>query len=558
MAENGNRERPDTLLRIGRSLGLRTTQLGSSFEREQWELLWRRTRLVIGLGLAINVVLLVVTSFVPLNAQVTSLPVWEWKNRTDLLYPGSFAIALAYIYLGRPGITALQVTVFVVAAFNLLSGLAEVAFLQPDVIPGFGIALVLFIPAAFIPWRVRYQVALSAMAAAGSVVMLLASYALVSEIRAFWTSDAVRGFGEQVFLSGLGTALLGGTSIFVTWTLYGLRKTAFRARRMGNYVIHKEIGEGGMGTVYVAEHALMCRPSAVKVLETSPGADRTALARFEREVRLSSSLSHPNTITIFDFGRASDNTFYYAMEYLEGMDLERFVNRFGPIPASRAVFVLLQVTGSLAEAHDRAIVHRDLKPSNIFLTMRGGLYDFVKVLDFGLAKRIPGADAPADLTKSGVVFGTPRYLAPETVYGTAGVGPRADIYALGAVAYWMLTGRPPFTAASPVELMIDHVKTVPSRPSEISEVPIPPELDDVVMRCLEKDPEDRFHTIGELEDALRAVPDPSPWTRSRASHWWNLHMETDEAINQCFCPPVDDLAFSSGDHSELEMARMGE
>jgi hypothetical protein len=392
MAEKGVRSGSGPELRIGRSLGLRTTQLGSSFEQEQWESLWRRTRLVIGLGLAISLLLWVVGFFVPLNAPVTSLPAWEWMSWADLLYPSSFAIALVYIYLGRPGTTALQVSVFIVAALNLLWGLAEVAFRQPDVIPGFGVALVLFIPAAFVPWRVRYQAALSAVAVAGSVATLLAGYALVDEIMAFWTADAVRSLGEQVFLSALGSAVLGGTSIFVTRTLYGLRKTAFRARRLGNYVLHRELGAGGMGTVYVAEHALMCRPSAVKVLRTTPGSDQTALARFEREVRLSSSLSHPNTITIFDFGRAADDTFYYAMEYLEGMDLERFVERFGPIPASRALFLLLQVTGSLVEAHARDIVHRDLKPSNVFLTVRGGLYDFVKVLDFGLAKRIGDPD----------------------------------------------------------------------------------------------------------------------------------------------------------------------
>jgi serine/threonine protein kinase len=544
----------DTDLRIGRSLGLRTTQLGSSFEREQRKLLWQRARLVLGIGLAINVLLYVVTLFVPVSSPVPGLAAPQWKNWADLLYPGSFAIALAYIYVGRPGVTALQVTVFLVAALNLLAGLAEVAFTRPDVIPGFGVALVLFIPAAFISWRVKYQTALSVLAVAGSISTLTASYLLVPEIQAFWRDGAVRSFGEQILISGLGSLLLGATSVFITRTLYGLRKTAFRARRLGNYVLHKEIGEGGMGTVYVAEHALMCRASAVKVLKSKSGVDRTAVARFEREVRLSSSLSHPNTITIFDFGRAAQDTFYYAMEYLEGMDLERFVERFGPIPASRVLFLLLQVTGPLAEAHDRDIVHRDLKPSNIFLTMRGGLYDFVKVLDFGLAKRIQGADTPTELTKTGVVFGTPRYLAPETVYGTAGVGPRADIYAFGAVAYWMLTGRPPFTADSAVALMIDHVKTVPARPSEVCEVPIPVELDDVVMKCLEKEPDDRFQSISELEDALRAVPDPNPWTRGRAAKWWELHMTDDEVVRDCFCPPVDELLLSSGDYSELSVA----
>jgi hypothetical protein len=545
-------------LRIGRSLGLRTTQLGSAFEREQRDFLLRRTLLVLGIGLALNIVLYAVTLFVPLSPPVAGVDVPGWKKWADLLYPGSFALALAWVYLGRPSVTALQVTVFLVAALNLLAGLAEVSLTQPDVIPGFGVALVLFIPAAFIPWREKYQTALSVLAVAGSILTLTASYMLVPEVQAFWSGGAVRSFGEQILLTTIGSALLGATSVFVTRTLYGLRKTAFRAQRLGNYILHKEIGEGGMGKVFVAEHALMCRPSAVKVLKSSGGSDRTALARFEREVRLSSSLSHPNTITIFDFGRAAQDTFYYAMEFLEGMDLERFVERFGPIPASRAVFLLLQVTGPLAEAHQRAIIHRDLKPSNIFLTMRGGLYDFVKVLDFGLAKRIEGADTPSDLTKTGVVFGTPRYLAPETVYGTVGVGPRADIYAFGAVAYWMLTGRPPFTADSAVALMIDHVKTVPVRPSEICEVPIPPELDDVVMKCLEKEPDDRFQSIAELEDALRAVPDPTPWTRVRAAKWWELHMTDDEVVRDCFCPPIEDMSFDSEDYADLPLTGVGD
>jgi serine/threonine-protein kinase len=541
-------------LRIGRSLSLRTSQLGSSFEREERALLRQRCLLVLGLGLGISLVLWLVTMFVPLTEPVTRFPVWEWKNVLDLAYPGSFALAIAYVYLGRLGATALQVTVFGVAALILLLGLTQIAFAQPDVLPGPGIALTLFIPAAFIPWRVRFQFGLSTVALVGSVGTLLASYSLVPEIHAFWSGgEPVRDFGEQLFLTGLGTVLLGGTSVFVTRTLYGLRKTAFRAKRLGNYVLHKEIGEGGMGTVYVAQHALMCRPSAVKVLKVSPDHDRSALARFEQEVRLSSSLSHPNTITIFDFGRAAVDTFYYAMEYLEGLDLEGFVERFGPIPAERAVFILEQIAGSLAEAHARSIIHRDLKPSNVFLTVRGGLYDFVKVLDFGLAKQIKGADTPAGLTKTGVVFGTPRYLAPESVYGNAGVDARSDIYTLGAVAYWMLTGRAPFTAKSPVELMIDHVKTVPPKPSEVSELDIPPELDLIVMNCLEKEPDRRFQSIREVAQALSVVPLDPPWTREKAEGWWKLHMSTDEAIHECFCSPIEETE-PSEDVVELSVA----
>jgi len=544
----------DTAVRIGRSLGLRTTQLGSAFEREHRELLWQRTRLVLAIGLANALIWVMLTLFVPLAEPVTEYGVWAWKNWLDLLYPVSFTVGLGYIYAARPGVTGLQTTAFLVIAANVIASLVHISFSEPDMISGFGIGLALFVPAAFIPWRLRYQVALAVVTLVAALTVPVISYVSVPAIQEFWTVNAARGFGQHLLMNAVGTLLLGATSVFVTRTLYGLRKTAFRAQRLGNYVLHKEIGEGGMGKVFVAEHALMCRPSAVKVLKASSGVDPTALARFEREVRLSASLSHPNTITIFDFGRAGQDTFYYAMEYLEGMDLDRFVERFGPIPVSRALFLLLQVAGPLAEAHEREIIHRDLKPSNVFLTTRGGLYDFVKVLDFGLAKRVQGADTPANLTKTGVVFGTPRYLAPETVYGTTGVGPRADIYALGTVAYWMLAGRPPFMSDSAVELMIDHVKTVPARPSEVSELPIPPELDDVVMKCLEKDPDDRFQSIAELEDALRAVPDSAPWTRVRAAKWWELHMSDDEVVRECFCAPLEELASDSADYADLPMA----
>jgi serine/threonine-protein kinase len=276
-----------------------------------------------------------------------------------------------------------------------------------------------------------------------------------------------------------------------------------------------------MGQVFVARHARMCRPSAVKVLKASGNLDLAALARFEREVQLSSSLTHPNTITIFDFGRAGQNTFYYAMEYLEGLDLQRLVKRFGPLAPARIVYLLTQVCGSLAEAHGRQIVHRDIKPANIFLTQRGGLFDYVKVLDFGLAKHVDSRDGEG-VTQTGLILGTPEYMAPEAIRDEGSVDTRADLYGLGAVAYYLLTGQPPFGGGSAVQTLVDQVRKTPVPPSEITEIDVPVELETIVMRCLEKWPDDRFQSAEQLESALVEVPFEEAWDRNRAREWWSL------------------------------------
>lgn len=299
-------------------------------------------------------------------------------------------------------------------------------------------------------------------------------------------------------------------------------RTRDQPRRLGNYVIERQLGKGGMGQVFLAWHTVIRRPCAVKILHASQGEQQTAVARFEREVQLSAALTHPNTITIHDYGRTEDDQFYYVMEYLAGLDLQELIERFGPVPPARAAFILAQALGSLSEAHSRGIIHRDIKPSNIFLTHRGGLHDFVKVLDFGIAKQID-LDQAAGLTATGMVVGSPRYIAPEAVYGAEKIDGRADIYSLGAVAYWILTGKPPFTSASSIELIVEHVKTIPQRPSEVSENPIPPELDEIVMKCLEKKPEDRFQTAAEMDEALRAIDFDDAWTEGKAREWWELH-----------------------------------
>lgn len=510
---------------------------GSSFGAEMRELVWRRGRLVCLIGLVVSLLLLVAGRLFFADPPVRAL--LDWQAPLQAAHAVSFALALAALQWGR-GKDFPRKVVVPVLAFNLLLAVGTPALFRPEVGVFFAVALILFLHAAFVPCYAS-QVFLSAFAVAAVFAVPVVAREAAPGVAAYWAAEETGEFRLHVAWQTLGTAVLAFVAALTSRTLYTLRRSAHRAERLGNYLIREELGSGGMGTVYVARHALICRPTAVKVLEVD-GGDGAATARFEREVQLSASLTHPNTITIYDFGRTSDDTFYYAMEFLEGMDLQQLVERFGALPAERAVHVLLQACGSLAEAHDRGIVHRDVKPSNVFLTRRGGLYDYVKVLDFGLARELEARiDSAGDLTKTGVVVGTPRYMAPESVRGNGRVDARADIYNLGAVAYWMLTGQPIFPDSSSLDLIVDHVKTVPPPPSRVSELPIPEALDRIVARALEKDPADRFQSVSELEAALRAVPLESAWSHERARSWWELHAP--ERFSDVACleeaPPED-------------------
>ena len=499
--------------------------MGGSFQDEQLELLWKRSRLLFLTGLVLSLIGFGVAWFVPLTdpSLQSSLEPYRWATEA-LLHAISFAVALGLLYLlcSRDR-RYLHTIAFGTVAVNIVLDIYNTVAFHPATDSYFGVSLVLFLSAAFIPWRPSYQIALGATAAVWFLVLEGVLYSFFPEYPAFWTDrGGVEAFRNHTIWGVVLLATVGGTSALISRTLYTLTKSAHKAKRLGNYLIHDEIGKGGMGHVFLAQHSLMCRPTAVKVMQAGDGTEPTALARFEREVKLSATLTHPNTITIFDVGRTPERSLYYAMEYLEGLDLQGLVDRFGPLPPARATYILKQACGSLAEAHSREIIHRDIKPSNIFLTRRGGLYDYVKVLDFGLAKQVKEEETTA-ITQSGLLFGTPRYLAPETVYGNEKIDGRSDLYCLGGVAYFLLTGQPPFTAESSVEVVVDHVKTIPKRPSEVSETPISAELDDIVMKCLEKKPADRYQTAGNLEAALEAIPFDEPWSRAKAEEWWVLH-----------------------------------
>jgi hypothetical protein len=296
------------------------------------------------------------------------------------------------------------------------------------------------------------------------------------------------------------------------------QKAALAAKQLGQYALEEKIGAGGMGSVYRARHALLRRPTAVKLLDPDK-VSPTSIARFEREVQLTSQLNHPNTITIYDYGHTPEGLFYYAMEYLEGIDLDELIERFGPLPEGRVVQILRQVCGSLAEAHAIGLIHRDIKPANLVLTCRGGVYDLVKVLDFGLVKAL-GGDGQVQLTATHSLTGTPRYLSPEAIEHPDTVDARTDIYAMGAVGYYLLTGTPVFLATNLVELCMQHVNAIPESPSKRLRQPISPDLEDLILRCLAKRREDRPASASDLLDELDRCKIPRPWTAADARAWW--------------------------------------
>lgn len=332
-------------------------------------------------------------------------------------------------------------------------------------------------------------------------------------------------------------SLLAAYSLSATIAIEGLRKQVDEALQLGQYQLGEKIGEGGMGEVYRASHSMLARPTAVKLLKAQQSSP-LSLARFEREVQLSSQLTHPNTIQIYDFGRTESGVFYYAMEHLDGVNLADLIKSDGPLPPGRVVSILLQVCGSLGEAHGAGLIHRDIKPANIMITCRGGLPDFTKVLDFGLAKEAESKEAPT-VTVGEAIAGTPLYFSPEATHGSNDLDQRSDIYSLGVVAYEMLAGRPPFEGDSAIDICLKHASTPPPRLSDISQQPVPAEMEAVVMRCLEKRPADRPQSVDELSQRLDEVGRTlTGWTREDAKSWWakRLASAPDNAETAIFDP----------------------
>jgi serine/threonine-protein kinase len=321
-----------------------------------------------------------------------------------------------------------------------------------------------------------------------------------------------------------------GVAVVISNVVTRLGQQVTKAREMGSYQLGELLGRGGMGEVYHAYHRMLARPAAIKLIRPEMmgagdgEARELAVKRFRREAEVAASLGSPHTVELYDFGVTEDETLYFVMELLKGLDLERLVRDHGPLPAARAIYVLRQVCESLEEAHVRGLVHRDIKPANIHLGRQGLRHDFVKVLDFGLVKSVNGStDQHSVATEVGRTPGTPAYMAPEVALGEA-VDPRSDIYALGCVAYYLLTGQRVFDAGNPIQMIAKHVQEPPVPPSRRTELEIPPELDQVVLACLAKKPEDRPRDAGDLSRRLADVPLKEEWTEERAAQWWKVNL----------------------------------
>jgi len=311
--------------------------------------------------------------------------------------------------------------------------------------------------------------------------------------------------------------------------LYSLGQEVARARNLGGYRLVERLGGGGMGEVWRAEHHLLARPAAIKLVRTEaivnsdPARRRHLHERFGREAQATAWMRSPHTVELYDFGIADDGTFYYVMELLDGFDVETFVERFGPVPAERAIHWLIQVCHSLGEAHSEGLIHRDIKPANVVVCRYGREVDFVKVLDFGMVKW--QREEAVNVTQTGdhAVAGTPAFMAPEQVLGNRPVDGRSDLYAVGCLAYWLVTGQLVFTGRTAMETMMQHTHATPERPSSRTELEIPPELDRLILTCLAKEPEQRPATADQLAEDLARIETGSVWTPARAREWWDRH-----------------------------------
>ena len=395
-------------------------------------------------------------------------------------------------------------------------------------------SMLCFTYALFIPNRVRRGTIIIATIAMVPVVIVGVMLLTSSTCQLAHNANAL--FFVKGLLVMIVTAVIASTGAARIGTL---RKEAFAAKELGQYRLKERIGRGGMGEVYLAEHRLIKRPCAVKLIRSDRARDPQALARFEREVQAAANLTHWNSVNVYDYGHTDDGTFYFVMEYLPGMSLHELVSQHGPLTSGRTIYFLRQVCNALQEAHDRNFVHRDLKPANIFAAHIGGEHDVAKLLDFGLVKDAT-ADESAELTMMGTIAGSPLFMAPETATGDSDPDVRSDIYSLGCVAYFLLTGQPPFPGENPLKILMAHASEE-VQPLAQANPDITNDLESVVMLCLRKNPEERPQSAMALQTLLEECRDANAWDRSAAHSWWSKVEIADVSK-----PAVGDLAPTIG------------
>lgn len=377
-------------------------------------------------------------------------------------------------------------------------------------------SLLIFCYALFVPnnWK-RAAVVMGLMALCPIAIEVLA-YINSPQFAELVHVDEFQGVFVELLMVMILTVV---TATVGVKSINSLRREAFVAKQLGQYRLKQMLGSGGMGEVYLAEHQMMKRPCAIKVIRPEKAGNPNVLARFEREVRATAKLSHWNSIDIYDYGRTEDGTFYYVMEFLPGHNLGELVEGHGALPAARIVHLMKQVCDALAEAHEHGLIHRDIKPANIYCAFRGGQFDVAKLLDFGLAKPTDEGTEDVGLTQEGAITGSPLFMSPEQATGSGQVDARSDIYSLGAVMYYMATGEPPFNYKQPIKVMVAQASETPRSPRELNP-DIPVELEEIILQCLEKQPEDRVQDAVTLRAMLDQVPALEEWSSAIAADWW--------------------------------------
>jgi eukaryotic-like serine/threonine-protein kinase len=351
------------------------------------------------------------------------------------------------------------------------------------------------------------------------VVGGMTALSLGALVAATLQNEAVRPQFPLLFATSVSLlAIADALALFGSFKIGELQRQAIEARKLGQYRLVRRLGTGGMGEVHLAEHGLLKRPCAIKLIRPDRSRDPGLLRRFEREVRATSRLTHPNIVEVYDFGLTPGGAFYYVMEFLPGLTLGELVDRHGPLPPGRVVYVVRQVCEALHEAHRAGLIHRDIKPGNVIVGRYGGRADVAKLLDFGLVRSL-GDDRETHLTGEGQLLGTPDYISPEQAGGAAGAGPQSDLYSLGALTYYLITGWPPFVRATVAEAIVAHLREPPSPPSA-QRPDIPRDLEAVVLRCLAKDPAERFEDARRLDEALAGCSCAGEWDQERARSWW--------------------------------------